>query len=239
MRALITGADGEIGCALVHYLLKNKYDVIALDKNIQHLQMIANENPRLSFCQIDFLDQQAVENILGCMNQPFDVLIYAAGIREIVPMMHLSLSQWRAVMDVNLTGAFLASQCAAKLAIEHDLPLSIIYVASISGMQGEPMRSAYCASKHGMLGLTKTLAIELAEYQIRVNAIAPGLIETSLTRPYLDNPETMDQLNKNIPLRQWGKPDHIVQAVDFLIHNDYATGSTLVVDGGWTAGKTL
>lgn len=238
MKALIAGAHGDIGHAALHYLLENNYSVTALDRKMDRLKQI-NPFKKLKTMQIDFRDSLQLEYYLNELKQPFDVVIYSAGVREIVPAIELSLTRWREINDVNLTGAFIFSKCAAKLAIKHNHPLCIIYISSVSGLQGEPQRSAYCASKHGLIGLTKSLAIELAPHAIRVNAIAPGIIETDLTRPYQQISQTMEKINRNIPLTRWGQPQHITQTIDFIIKNDYVTGSTLVVDGGWTSGKTL
>ena len=165
--------------------------------------------------------------------------MYAAGIREIKPITKLSSEEWLDVFSVNLHSTFLISQHVMKLSIQHKKPLCIIYISSISGLQGESERSAYCASKHGLIGLAKSLALEGAPHDIRVNVIAPGIIETDMTRHYKNDPMAMQNLENNIPLKKWGQPNHIVQCVDMIMKNDYLTGSTIVIDGGWMAGKDL
>lgn len=90
-----------------------------------------------------------------------------------------------------------------------------------------------------MIGLAKSQAIELAERGIRVNVVAPGVIETAMTHAYQSDPVVMEKIEKNIPLKRWGKPLHVAKAVDALIANDYLTGVTLAVDGGWMVGKPL
>lgn len=237
MRAFITGANGDIGYALVNDLLKNKYAVTAVDKSCNKLNNLAKKNKKLTVQEIDLAN--ITNKDLNKFTEPYEILIYAAGIREIKSAATLSENEWNNVLTVNLTAAFFITQHMVKLAIAHNKPLIIIYISSISGLQGEPQRSAYCASKHGLIGLAKSLAIELAQYAIRVNVVAPGIIETDLTKPYQQNEKVMERLSQNIPLTRWGMPQHIVQTVDLIIKNDYLTGSTLVVDGGWTAGKVL
>ena len=239
MRALVTGANGDIGFAILTYLLEDDFSVVALDKNVNRLNTLAQAYKNLTVLQADLSNEKGMERCLNDIDAAFDVVIYAAGIREIIPMATLSLSEWRKVIDVNLTGAFVISQIATKLAIKNNNKLCIIYISSISGLYGEPERGAYCASKHGLIGLAKSLAIELAPHDIRVNVVAPGIIETELTQSYQHDPQIMQQINSNIPLARWGKPHHIVKTVDLIIKNDYLTGSTLVVDGGWTAGKRI
>lgn len=239
MRALITGANGDIGYAILKYLLDENFNVVALDKKVNRLEMISQSNKNLTVLQVDLSDSYHIQDYLENLDGPFDTVIYAAGIREIMPFANLSVSEWQAIIAINLTGAFVISQYAAKLAIKNNHSLCMIYISSISGLYGEPERSAYCASKHGLIGLAKSLAIELASHEIRVNVIAPGIIETDLTRPYRENSQVMEQINKNIPLLRWGQPHHIVKTIDLIIKNDYLTGSTLVVDGGWTSGKRI
>lgn len=235
MNVLLTGANGDIGYSILQYLLQANYHVDILDKNLERL----TEHSNVSLRAIDLSNINTVKTYQREINKPYDVLIYAAGIREIYPTTKLSIYKWYEVLNVNLTSAFVLSQRLIQLAHEHKKPLCIIYISSISGLYGEPERIAYCASKHGLIGLCKALSLEHAVNQVRVNAIAPGIIDTELTRPYKKNSKTLAQINSNVPLRRWGQPEHIVKAVDFIMHNDYVTGSTLVVDGGWTAGKTL
>lgn len=239
MRALITGANGDIGYAILKYLLDKNFNVIAIDNKIDRLDEVSKNHENLKVIKLDLSDHECLETALNDLTDPIDAFIYAAGIREITSLNNLSINEWKKIMDVNLTGAFILSQYTSALAIKNKVPLCIIYISSISGLQGEPERGAYCASKHGLIGLTKSLAIELARYEIRVNAIAPGIIETDLTKPYQKDHQVMNQINNNIPLAQWGQPHHIVKTVDMVLNNDYITGSTLVVDGGWTAGKTI
>lgn len=239
MRALITGANGDIGYAILKYLLEKKFYVIAMDNKVDRLDEISRNHENFNVIKVDLTNYECLDKAINSLTDPIDIFIYAAGIREITPLTHLSLSEWKKVLDVNLTGAFVLSKYTSALAIKNKKPLCIIYISSISGLHGEPERGAYCASKHGLIGLTKALAIELAHYEIRVNAIAPGIIETDLTKPYQKNHQIMNQINNNIPLARWGQPRHIVKTVDMLLNNDYITGSTLVVDGGWTAGKII
>lgn len=218
--------------------MQERFNVTTIDKNDHQLKK-HQLNPQFEFIKTDLADEEEISNTLNKLTEPADVFVYAAGIREIVPVTDLSIQEWKRIFAVNLMGAFTLSQHLCKLAIQHNRPLCMIYISSISGLYGEPERSAYCASKHGLIGLAKAQAIELAKHNIRVNVIAPGIIETELTRPYQNNPTVMEQLNQNIPLKRWGKPHHISQLVDVMIKNDYLTGSTFVVDGGWTVGKTL
>ncbi|TAK77707.1 MAG: SDR family NAD(P)-dependent oxidoreductase, partial [Gammaproteobacteria bacterium] len=175
MRVLIAGANGDIGYAVLNYFIENNDFIFAIDKNISRLSIKNDSYSDMKILHIDFCRIDNGISQLNELDEPFDVVVYAAGIREIAPVVDLSLDEWRKIFDVNLTAAFIVSQCAIKLAKKHRHPLCIIYISSISGLYGEPERSAYCASKHGLIGLTKSLAIELAEHNIRVNAIAPGI----------------------------------------------------------------
>jgi len=238
-KALVTGANGDIGYALLHNLLNQGYLTLAMDKDINRLLSLQSAYSILQTKKIDLSEPQQIENITEIGEEPYDVLIYAAGIREIIPAAKLSIAEWQQVLAVNLTSAWVISKQVAQLAMKHDHPLCIIFISSISGLAGEAQRSAYCASKHGLIGLAKSLAMEWADYNIRINVIAPGIIETALTKPYQSNPQLMDQINQNIPLKRWGKPRHIAQTAELIMNNDYLTGSTFVVDGGWMAGKQL
>ncbi|WP_233420892.1 SDR family NAD(P)-dependent oxidoreductase [Xenorhabdus nematophila] len=117
----------------------------------------------------------------------------------------------------------------------------MINIASVSGILGEPNRTAYVASKHAVIGLTKQLALEYGKYNIRVNAIAPGVIRTPLTERYYHDESQLEKIRKGQFLPSLGMPEDIAQAASFLASEGarFITGSTLILDGGWTIGKDL
>lgn len=237
MRALLTGANSGIGYALLEFLIEKDYEVVALDCAIDNLGKVHSNN--LSYKKIDLSNMEELLDWLNSIEQAFDVTINCAGIREIESVLTLSKEKWDQVMAVNLTAPFLISQRVANLAIESEIRANIINISSISGLMADPNRAAYVSSKHGIIGLTREMALELGSYGIRVNAVAPGIVQTELTNSYFSDDQMVSLIKKNTPLNRWGMPKHIVQAVDYIINNNYMTGSTLVVDGGWTAGKLL
>ncbi|ROS01707.1 3-oxoacyl-[acyl-carrier protein] reductase [Sinobacterium caligoides] len=233
-RVLITGANSGIGYALVKHFEALDLQISALDRVFTQ----SYSNNVVCVC-VDLSDSDELENWLVHDSDRFDLVINCAGIREICPITELDFDTWRNVMSVNIDAPFLISKYASQRAIDENCSCQIINIASISGFQAEPNRNAYIASKHALIGLTKAMAFELGGKGIRVNAIAPGIVETELTSAYFENEETSALILKNTPLNHWGQVDNIVKSVDYLINNDYVTGSTLVVDGGWTIGKDL
>ncbi len=235
MNVLLTGGNSGIGYAILNYFLNSDHKVTVIDSNLSQL----SSNKNLSLVQLDLADVVSLSNWLVQENQIFDVLINCAGIREIISVLQLNLTEWQKILSVNLTAPFLISQYVARQAIMHNRTANIINISSISGIQAEPNRAAYCASKHGIIGLTKEMAVELGKDNIRVNAIAPGVIQTELTNAYFDNKETVEIIKKNTPLKTWGNPENVVSAIKFILENNFVTGSVVVIDGGWTAGKDL
>ncbi|MDF1653531.1 MAG: SDR family NAD(P)-dependent oxidoreductase [Coxiellaceae bacterium] len=233
-RLLITGANSGIGYALTQHFLQHGYDIVAVDINIDRLSIDG-----VTAVSLDLTETSMLQRWLLDLKKPFDILINCAGIREITPVLDLAYDEWQRVMQVNLTAPFLLSQAVAKLAINAKQPANIINMASISGLAVEPNRAAYCSSKHGLVGLTKQMAMDLGAHNIRVNAIAPGVVQTELTESYFNDTEQVALIKSNTPLQRWAQPQHIVQAVQSVLNNDFMTGSVLVIDGGWTVGKQL
>ena len=161
-----------------------------------------------------------------------DIMINNAGILLSKPFAEMSEKDWDKILNVNLKGVFLCSNRAAKVMIKQKSG-KIVSIASIAGKIGFPGLSAYGASKAGIINLTKVMALELASYNINVNAIAPGAIDTPMAAGSAEDRETLS----GIPLGRIGKPEEIAKAAAFLASDDanYITGHTLVVDGGWTA----
>lgn len=232
---LVTGANSGIGFALLQHFIAKSDRVIGIDRDVSRIQSL----PQVEAVQLDLTNLMGLHQCWQSNNWQIDVLVNCAGIREIEPVLELSIEKWQQVMAVNLTAPFLLSQLVAQYWVANDRMGSIINMASISGLAVEPNRAAYCSSKHGLVGLTKQMAMDLAPLGIRVNAIAPGVVETELTASYFDDEQQVALIKSNTPLRRWAQPAHIIQAVESLLVNDMMTGHVMVVDGGWTLGKQL
>jgi len=169
-----------------------------------------------------------------------DILVNNAGICQFKPFLDLTEDDWDRTININLKGYFLCAQAAAKEMVKQKSGV-IVNIASIAMGQvgvGFPTLAHYCASKGGIIGMTETMALELAPYGIRVNAISPGAIETPMIDPLKSDPKTMEGTLSQIPLHRTGKPEEVSNLVLFLAsdNSSYMTGSTVVIDGGWLAG---
>lgn len=166
--------------------------------------------------------------------QRIDVLVNSAGICRPAPFLELTEEEWDAHISVNLKGTFLVSQRVAQAMVRLGIGGSIINISSVNGLAAEADQAHYNASKGGVNLLTMSMALELAPYGIRVNALCPGFIETRLTRSLIDNPQAIGPYLKTIPMGRAGQPEEIASAAVFLASDDssYMTGHCLVVDGG-------
>lgn len=164
------------------------------------------------------------------------ILINNAGVNVRKPVTEFTLAEWRQVMDTNLTGAFLMCRAVVPLMVGQGWG-RILNLTSIMSHVALAGRSAYAASKAGLLGFTKALALELAPEGITVNGISPGPFATEMNRPLLTNPELSQFFLSRIPLGQWGQVEDIGALAVFLCsdHARFITGADILVDGGWTA----
>lgn len=175
---------------------------------------------------------RAAETELG----PISILVNNAGIAVSTPALELAEADWDRVIDTNLKGAWLMAQETARHMARLGHGGTLINIASILGLTAVPRVASYCAAKAGLVNLTRALAGELARYKIRVNALAPGYIETDLNRDYLRS-EAGRAMVDRVPLRRFGKPEDLDGALLFLASDAsaYVTGAVLTVDGGQSA----
>jgi NAD(P)-dependent dehydrogenase (short-subunit alcohol dehydrogenase family) len=239
--ALVTGAGRGIGAAAaavfaqvgakVSLCARTGAEVEALAADIRDAGFQAEAFP------LDVTDLKAVRREIEARG-PFDILLNNAGANRIRPITEVSEEDYDAVLDLNLKAALFVAQAVAKGLVAANRPGSIINVSSQMGHVGGAGRALYSASKWGLEGLTKCMAIDLAPHAIRVNTLCPTWIETALTRPLLEDPKTRDWVFSKIKLGRLGRMEELSGAL-LLLASDASTlmtGSSLVVDGGWTAG---
>lgn len=231
---LVTGAAAGIGAAIAAAALDAGYRVGALDVSFGHNG--ADALPRSVWrLHGSVTDPVAVEAALDELGTP-DVVVNNAGIVRFGPLLELDLDAWRAVLDVNLTGAFVVSRAVARRWVAAGRPGSIVNITSMNGVAAGPNGGSYGASKAGLALLTSQMALEWGAHGIRVNAVAPGLIDAGMSEPIYADPEVRDARQSRVPLGRLGAADDIARVVLFLASDDaaYVTGQNVVVDGGVT-----
>lgn len=244
---LITGGASGIGYAAVQAFLNQQANVVVADiDEAQGEAMIRKENnDRLHFVRTDITDEPACQNAIRSAADKFgglDVLINNAGIEIVAPIHEMELNDWNKVLNVNLTGMFLMSKHALKYMLKSGKG-NIINTCSVGGVVAWPDIPAYNASKGGVLQLTRSMAVDYAKHNIRVNCVCPGIIDTPLNeKSFLENNEgTLEEIKKEKakvnPLLRLGKPEEIANVMLFLASDlsSYMTGSAITADGGYTA----
>ncbi|MBB3709788.1 2-deoxy-D-gluconate 3-dehydrogenase [Aminobacter aminovorans] len=238
--ALVTGARTGLGQGMALALARAGADVAALGSSAmsETAGAIRQVGRRFHALEVDLLkkfDAKGVVSTVVSQLGGVDILVNNAGIIRRADLLDYSEDDWDDVIDVNLKSAFLLSQAAARHMVETKRPGRIINVASMLSYQGGIRVPAYTASKHGIAGLTKAMANELAPHGITVNAIAPGYMATDNTEALRNDPNRNAQISARIPMGRWGTPDDLATSVLFLASSasSYITGITVPVDGGW------
>ncbi len=240
--AVVTGSSSGIGEAIA---LAFAGEGAAVVVNYAHhpegaqkvAEKIEGSGGRAVVVGADVSDPKEVESLVQKAADSFgrlDIMVNNAGMERKMPFLETPFEVWQETVAINLTGAWLGCQAAAKRMVEGGEGGRIINVSSVHEDLAMPTNAPYCATKGGVRMLMRTLAVELAPHDITVNNIAPGAIETPMDAPIKEHPDQMEQLLSEIPLGRMGKPEEVANLALFLASDDssYVTGSTLFVDGG-------
>ena len=239
--AIVTGAGSGIGRACAELLLAAGWQVALLDVNETALGEARERHGKakgVRLAAVDVTDEGAVERAVAETNRELGGVhgvVNSAGMALNKGLFETSAGDFRKVLDVNLVGTFLVARAAARVMRDRRLAGSIVNIASISGIRGSLNRSAYGASKGGVINLTKVMANELAPFGIRVNAVAPGPVETEMVRAH-HTAEDRQLYARTIPLKRYAEPTEIAEAACFLLdgaRSAYITAEVLAVDGGY------
>ena len=245
--AIVTGARRGMGRTHALILAKAGAKIVVSDISQEDCQKVVDEIEKDGGEALAYkCDVSKKEEIEGMVKETIDkfgkvdILVNNAGIAQFKPFLELTEEEWDRTLDINLKGYFLCAQTVAKEMAKQKSGV-IVNIASVAMGQvgvGFLNLAHYCASKGGIVGMTEALALELAPYNIRVNAVSPGMIETPMIDSIKENPEQEKELLKRVPMKRMGKPEEVSNLVLFLVSDksSYMTGSIVVVDGGWLAG---
>ena len=241
--AFVTGASRGIGRNVAVSLARAGADValvgrdtVALD---QTLQAVTSLGRRALALQADVTNAASVEAAVVAACKEFgkiDILVCNAGVQKLKPFLDMAPEDWRGLIATNLEGAIVTLQSVGRRMVAQKSG-TIMVMASIYSFVGAPGNSIYCLTKGGLSQLSKALAVEWARYNVRVNAICPGWIETDLTKPYMQDQKVIDAGLRQIPLRRFGKPEDIGPLAVYLASDEasFVTGQAYVIDGGQIA----
>ena len=249
--ALVTGAASGIGRAIAQALAaeapgRPAHAVVVADVDerggLETVRLLEESGATARFVACDVTVEDDVAAAVHTATEAFgriDVLVNNAGVEgPVMPVHAVAPDAWRRVLDVNVNGPFYG----VRHALPHMLKAGrgvIVNVASVAGLNAFPMHAAYAASKHAVVGLTRTVALETARSGVRVNAVCPGFTDTPMVEEGIEKMgQTQEGLEKRIPMRRLGRPTEIAEAVAYLCSDAaaYVTGQTLVIDGGIDAG---
>jgi NAD(P)-dependent dehydrogenase (short-subunit alcohol dehydrogenase family) len=241
--AIVTGAGRGIGRSIALSLLEAGAGVTLVARSGDELDEVAGEAASLdgdAFVHVaDVRSEDEVEAAVDAAmaNGGLDICVNCAGINRPGPTVDTAVEDFEAIIDTNLKGAFLVCRAVGRRLIEAGRGGRIINISSQLGAVGYPGRAPYCASKHGLDGLTRALGVEWAKYGILVNSIAPTFVYTPLTRPFFDDPAFKDDVLRRMPIGRIMESDELNGSVLFLCSDaaTMVTGQVLRCDGGWTA----
>jgi NAD(P)-dependent dehydrogenase (short-subunit alcohol dehydrogenase family) len=243
---LVTGASSGIGAHLARVASGAGARVVLGARRAERLQQLAEEirqtGGEAMAVALDVTDRDSVEAAFDAAQAAFgvvDVVLNNAGIGNGQRVLEISEADWRAMLSTNLDGVWRVAQCAAQRLAKAQRPGSIVNIASMLGLRVGTGYSHYCAAKAGVVQLSKSLALELARYQIRVNAIAPGYFKTEMNDEYFDSEKGQAYIRDTVPMRRLGSLQEL-EGPFLLLASEagaFMTGAVLAVDGGHLVGS--
>lgn len=246
--AIVTGGSRGIGEAIARTFAAHGARVVIAARKVEGVQAVAESIAKehgadraLAVAAHTGKEDECVRLVAAAVEKfgKVDVLVNNAGTNPYFgPMLNAEMGAWDKTFDVNLKGYFWCAREVAKHCIAREAPGSIVSITSVAGLMGTPLQGIYAATKAAVISMTKTLAIELAPSRIRVNAIAPGFVDTRLASAILKNDELLAHVLAKTPMRRYGTPDEIAGGALYLASDtaSFLTGHTLVIDGGMTIG---
>lgn len=240
--AVVTGASRGFGREIAKTLASAGASVALVARHKEALERVVQEcqgAERHAWYVADVSNPSAVECMAAGVLQRFgrvDILVNNAGINIRKPLAEFTFEEWQSVIATNLYGPMLCSKAFIKAMVAQSYG-RIVNIASMMARVALPQRTAYCASKAGLVGMTRALALELAPHKITVNSISPGPFATEMNTPLLNDAALNAEFVSRIPLGRWGRVEEIGTLVAFLVSEPagFITGADIVIDGGWTA----
>ena len=241
--AIVTGASKGLGYGVALAMANAGADVVVTSRELERVRPVAGRVRAMGRQALPLeLEVRSVESIEAMVEATLDhfgridILVNNAGINIAEPALEVSEEHWDRLMDINLKGLFFCAQKVGEVMVRQGQG-KIINIGSQMGFVGGRLRAAYCASKGGVVQLTKVLAIEWAEHGVNVNGVAPTFLRTPFTAHMFEDRAFYEEVVANIPLGRVGEVEDVLGAVVFMASSasDLITGTTLLVDGGWTA----